>query len=159
MAAVTVDGDVGGETLVINAMPISRFYVGALGVSLPMSLTSEQLTEVIRILRLHLDNVMVDPDDSNIFWGLSVEKKILKTNDAIRIKLRQLGVTKAATGKRWCWLSAVERHPSKRGGNSMCASTPIHLSAISNITDPSTDKPKAPKAPFPEAGRSHGECV
>jgi hypothetical protein len=156
MAAVAADDDVGGEALAINAMPISCFYVGAVGVSLPMSLTSEQLTEVIQIMQLKLFNVMVDPDDSNIFWGLSLEKKIHKINDVIRVKLRQLGVTKAATGKRWCWLSAVERHPSKRGGNSMCTTTPIHSNAISN-TDPSIDKSKAPpKAFFSEAESSQG---
>ncbi len=148
MEAVASDGDVGGEALAINAMPTSCFYVGAVGVSLPKSLTSEQLTEVIWIMQLKLFNVMVDPDDSHILWGLSHEKKIHKINDAIRVKLRQLDVTKAATGKRWCWLSAVERHPSKRGGNSI---------AISN-TDPSIDKSKAPpKAFFPEAGSYQGE--
>lgn len=89
-------------------------YIGAFGVSLPVSMTSEQLEAVKEVLHLKLDDVTADPDDPNIFWGLTVEKVIVKTGDAIRAKLREVGVSKAATGKHWYWLSALERHPSKR---------------------------------------------
>ena len=91
-------------------------HVGAFGVSLPTSLTRDQLAAVKEILHLKLDDLAVDPDDPNIFWGLTAERVIVKTGDAIRAKLREIGVPRSATGKHWYWLSALERHPSKREG-------------------------------------------